>query len=272
MTVHKSYEEVLKNHSAIKNPLFDYLKDSARDGFTPLQYRLYRDNYIYRTCQTVISVAHTTIAAAKNKDMETLATAGKNLYEESGMGVFLNSHLQLLSTSHNLHGDYIFGLAPIDLKDVFLSPYILPETKNFIAVAERLYTHENYPTVLGASYAQESAAVHMINDFYQSLFLPYKGHYNKFDFQRVDQYFADHLNGMEENHAHNASVAIEQNSQTSKELAQALEGVIGFLDAQSQLWTALHKAMQKAEIKGNKVPNKIRELPNAAIISERIFA
>lgn len=268
----KVYEEILKNHQAIKSPFFDYLKNSTKTGVTPLQYRLYRDNYMYRTSQTIISVANTVIAAAKNQDMETLATAGQNLYEESGMGIGLNSHLRLLSISHNLHGQSVFNLDPIDLKDVSLSPYILPETRNFIKVAEKLYTHKNYLTVLGASYAQENAAVYMINDFYQSLFLPYKNFYDELEFYKISQYFHDHLCGVEENHAYNASLSIEKNCKTEKDVEQGVKGCIEFLEVQSQLWNSLHQAMKKAEGEGNKISIKKGGTLNDTFITERVSA
>jgi hypothetical protein len=236
----------MSGHRALHHPYFDYLIAKAQTGVTAAQFDMHRANYFCRTRETIPSVARVVVAAAQNNDAQTLASAGKNLYEETGEGNHSLAHSLLLERSHNIHGAHIFGLPPLSLKESPHSTLLIPEVHEFVAKQTKLYTSPSYATVLGTGFAHEYAADAMLTQFYRSLFLPYKNHYNNGLFDAVAKYFLVHIGGVEERHAQDAKEALLRACKVGKDLDAVREGAFGFLDIQAKLWDGLLIAFEKA--------------------------
>lgn len=238
----------IENHKAVNHPFFVYLND-VKNGFTANQYSIYRYNYFYRTSNTIPSIAHLVIAAAFNGDIQSLAFAGQNLYEETGCGVKENVHSKLLEDSYNSHAKKIFGLNPLYLKDTTSSSNVnvIKEACLFVEKQNTLYKSDNYCTVLGTALAHETLAVSMLTNFYKAFFLRYRGYYKKEEFDQVEKYFSSHLGGVEERHAKNSQEIVQRWCKNENDLHSIAKGAIGFMEAQSVLWDGLHRELKNAE-------------------------
>lgn len=240
------FAEALDRHAERSRGFFRFLAEAAEEGFTPLQFRIYRDNFFFRTANTTAVVAKVVVAAARHADTSTLASAGKNLFEETGEGDASRAHLGLLERSHNVHGARVFGQAPLPVIEAHRSPVLLPEARAFREIQERLYTSPRYPTVLGASCAQEGVANEMLQQFQAAFFLPYEGAYTEAEFTGLTEYFAAHVHGVEEEHGAEARAAMERACACPEDVEYAMQGVTGFLDAQAGLWEGLLRALRAA--------------------------
>lgn len=201
-----------------------------------------------RTLNTIPLIANVVKAAAINRDIENLALAGKNLWEETGKGNESNVHINLLINAYSVHADHIFGLEPVNLPELANTPEIIPETHEFLDTQNSLYTHPSYNIVIGANYAQESTASGMLKHFYNSFFKSYINHYNDSKiFSNISEYFNEHLDGTEEEHAANAERIVEKRCCDKKNLPEILYGINGFLEAQSQLWDGLHRTLKSLD-------------------------
>lgn len=249
-----SLELFLKNHRAIHHPFFNYIKACAKEGFTPKQYQIYRDNYLYRTMHTIPSIAYLTAAAALNGDIETLSLVGKNLFEECGSGDPKKAHSQLLNFSHNEHGKTVFNLNPIQMVDLQHQPTITKETRQFVKQEKDLYQNKNYCIALGAAYAHETAANSMLTHFYESIFLSYKNHYNLQEFYHIAEYFLIHISGLELVHADIAKYSAQKMDTSKENLKDLAEGCTVFLNSQANLWDGLLRELQLASREGKRVP------------------
>jgi hypothetical protein len=247
-------EEYVKSHRAINHPLFQYLKSCSEEGFTPMQYQIYRENYFFRTFYTIPSIASLVAAAANNADIETLITAGENLYEELGSGNPNKIHSILMLSSHNFHGMRVFGLPSISIKKIPHLSFIIDEAKMFTKKEQELYTSSNYSVTLGAAVAHEMAANSMLINFYESFFLPYKNYYSCKEFYNLSEYFLVHICGLEENHAQNARLAAKKWATDKKNLNDIGCGSVDFLSIQEALWDGLYLKIENASVEGEKIP------------------
>ena len=228
-------------HKAFNHPFFNYINSPQRNGFSADQFEIYWHNYFFRTINTIPSVANVVKAAAAEGDMENLALAGKNLYEETGQANQENVHIKLLIDAYNTHAKVVFGLNSINLKTIPYSNRLIPEVKLFLETQKILYEHPIYDVVIGANYAQESAAPSMLANFYDAFFLQYRNHLSDADFAIVSKYFHEHLDGTEEQHALNAEKIVINRCNDPKNIPYILFGVEQFLNIQSQLWDGLHR-------------------------------
>lgn len=243
----------LETHSGIKHTFFDYLSEQSNRGFTAKQFQIYRDTIFARTLTTIPSIAHVIIAAAYNQDDFTIARAGSNLHDEAGRGNPQYTHSLLLEKSHNFHAETIFGIPPLKLSDAMASDDCVSEVEQFQETQSELYTHSDYPVILGASMAQELAADAMLTEFYTSLFLPYKDYYDPIEFDnKVAKYFFDHIGepgskkvGAEVQHGIDSKQSAVNMCQTEYELKQVFFGANQFLNAQQKLWDSLHHMMKE---------------------------
>jgi pyrroloquinoline quinone (PQQ) biosynthesis protein C len=239
----------ISNHIAINHPLFSYLNNDLRQGFSKKQFKVYWYNYLLRTLNTIPSVANVVKAAALNRDMENLALAGKNLWEETGKGNEFDVHINLLINAHNVHAYKVFQLNPVDLVNLKYAEEIIPETHEFLKIQNYLYTSSSYNVVVGANYAQESAASSMLSHFYNAFFKKYENHYqNTQSFTNITKYFDEHLDGTEEQHALNAEKIVQKRYNDRKNISEISYGVDKFLKAQSQLWDGLLKKLKSLDI------------------------
>ncbi len=235
-------------YNAASAAFFAYLAKRSTSGFTSRQFQLYRDNYLFRTATTCEGIARTALWAALNGDRRVLAGIAKNLNEECGEGCPGRNHQTLLERCHDLHGAQVFGLEPgVTVRDAEASPLVLPEARAYREVYLSLFTNTSYAQVLGASFAQESAADDMLRRFYRCLFEPYRGWYLPAAFDAATEYFTLHLDGVEEGHGRAAKAALQQVCTESAHVESAGWGIARFLNAQSALWDALHHAMERTE-------------------------
>lgn len=251
------YEQLLK-HSAINHPLFDYLLSQSVEGFTPKQFQIYRDTFFARTAETFPSVLRVALAAAAHQDHFTVAKVGSNIYDESGEGNPKLTHCRLLEESHNLHGKLIFSLPPLSVGEAISSPFCISEISTFREVQLGLYTHPEYPRILGASMAQELAANTMLENFYNAFFLPYKKCYHSEIFTELSLYFIKHTGepgdlkrGAEARHGIDSKNSAKNICHSVHELEQVFMGALQFLEAQGALWTGLLSSIKSAYEKKN---------------------
>lgn len=235
----------LANHYAIQHPLFKLLKEQFSSFPSSLQFQAVRDNYLYRTLNTIPCVAYTLIAAAKNFDHQAIALLGKNLSEETGEGKAEDSHIFLLLLSFNEHGERTFGIPPIHPEELVSSPLITEEVKYFAIKQRELYQSNSYPIVLGASMAQELAAEPMLKSLYRAIFLPYRSFYSFYDYKKISKYFLCHLDGTEKQHALDTYQIASHLSKDPENAALILEGATRFLELQAMLWDGLYELLKK---------------------------
>ena len=246
---------IQKHHYASRSrPFFDYLGDRAHRGFTPTQFRIYRDNFFFRTFSTIPSISKVVIAAAFHEDFETLADAGKNLADETGLGDPLKVHSRLLEDSHNAHAGRVFNLTGVRLSEAAGSLYLLPEAIRFKKVQASLYGSSQYAVVLAAAFAQETAADPMLKTFYEALFVPYRNCYSAAEFEVISEYFVCHLDGTEQRHSDDARRAVLRVCHDEADLHAAIEGMTAFWEAQSNLWNAMFEDFSRHESADELVP------------------
>lgn len=243
----RSLSSQVEEYNKASAPLFSYLRTRSHVGFTVEQFRIYRDNYLYRTSTTIESVARIVLAASLKRDWETAGIFAKNLFEETGEGVPARNHFVLLEMSHNIHAERVFAIPWLDLHEIDDSPFLIPEAREFRFHQHRLYDSECYLTALAAATAQEAVAETMLRQFHESLFLPYAQSYRHGEYSLVAQYFTIHLNGMEREHGELARRALERKCDTVTLEGVALESVKRFLLTQSDLWNGLCHALRDAE-------------------------
>jgi hypothetical protein len=97
-----------ESHPANNHEFFKYLEDLAKQGITPEQFLVYRDNFFYRTDKTFLLLAIHAAKAINNHDYRALANVGRNFADEAGHGDLEAVHLKLLEEGHNLHGQIVF--------------------------------------------------------------------------------------------------------------------------------------------------------------------
>lgn len=241
-------QQAISNYESRSRVLFNYLKEQSKIGWTKPQFLLYRDNYFFRTYETIECVAKVIISAKRHEDFITLRSAGNNCYEESGSNTYRKSHLELLLYSHNRHSERIFGIQYISLRDSLGSPHILEETKAFRKSQIALYESSNHVEVLAANYAQEAAATTMLTVFMKSFFEPYKNYYSNKEYQEITEYFHCHLEGLEERHADEAKYCLFQQCYTPEDIEIAIASISTILTAQSNMWVALKEKLQSITI------------------------
>ena len=64
--------EEFSSHRALDHDLFKYLEEQSKEGFTPKQYEVYRDNFFRRTELTIPSIASPTLIVARTLSFSML--------------------------------------------------------------------------------------------------------------------------------------------------------------------------------------------------------
>jgi hypothetical protein len=236
--------ESLAHHKAVCRQVMALLgalpEESRRSAFDT-----FRQNYFFRTATTPESVARVLLAAAQRLDVDTMAEVAFNIYQEGGSGKPAAAHVRLLERSHNRLAADVHDLPPLliaDVDDVDTFPLVVAATREFRLIQHELYSSDDYCLVLGASYAQEAAAVDMLQAVLDFLFAPHADRYPAPEYADLIEYFTCHLNGVEEEHARNAWRALDRNVKTTADARSALKGAQRFLAVQCGIWTALADA------------------------------
>jgi hypothetical protein len=233
--------ESLAHHKAGCRQVMAFLGALPEESRRPA-FDTFRQNYFFRTKTTPGSVARVLLAAARQLDLDTMADAALNIYQEAGSGDPAAAHLRLLEYSHNRLAADVYDLPPLSIADAETFPLVVAATREFRRTQLELYSADDYCLVLGASYAQESAAVDMLQAVLDFMFAPHSDRYPAPEFADLVEYFTCHLDGVEEQHAQNALGALARNCRTTGDTQSALDGARRFLAVQSGIWSALAEA------------------------------
>ena len=251
-------------HEANHHKLFAYLEKitSSGVGLTAEQYLVYRDNYFYRTANTILSAMMHAVKAVENHDYAALAGAAQVVRDEGGNGDKTKVHLAYLEDSHNIHGRIVFGIPAITIQEAADSPYLTTASMEFRKTQEKLFK-SSYPVMTGCLLAHEGAADKMLTQFRKTIFEPYSGYYTKKGFELATEYYTAHRNDLieggnvEEQHREQAlQIAAEMIAQYPNSKEEILEGGLSFLKAQSDLWQGMMTEMEESKFYGQSVPSK----------------
>lgn len=264
------------DHRAMNHALFAYLKEQSKEGFTPQQFLIYRDNFFRRTQLTIPSIASTIRAAVIYGDFDAAALAFRNLKDEMGDGNVHNMHSQLLLQNHNIHGIRVFGVDPLArVTDAEKSELLLPEVEKYRKAKEGIFTRP-YPYVAGNTWAHELAADSMLDNFREAFFIPYLGKYKTEELEHIMKFFTAHKDqsreggDVEQEHERMAREAVESACLESlANIEQVREGGLIFLQHQGELWDGMLRELEKARHVGQVVaprPIESQKSPNPTVM------
>lgn len=253
----KEIFSTFKAHQANHHELFDYLKHLTNTrGLTAEQYVKYRNNFILRTRNTIVSVGSHIGQAARNGDFSAMALISKNFADEAGHGDPQKVHLNLLEESHNIHGERVFCVPYLKIKDADQAQFIIPEVLQFAATQRELFA-SSYPKLTGCLSAHEGAADNMLTNFRETIFETYKGYYTAEEFNYVMRYFDEHRDDtkpggdVEAEHERQAISIVAHMIAADPSREEEIEkGGLMFLDAQSNMWSGLQKTLEKSQNRG----------------------
>lgn len=264
--------EEFSSHRALDHDLFKYLEEQSKEGFTPKQYEVYRDNFFRRTELTIPSIARVIEKAALSGDSQTVVDAIKNLYDEGGYGDIKKMHSNLLITSHNVHGMRVFGVDPIfPISEAGKSPNLVPEVEEYRKAKQAAFDR-SYPYIAGNTWAHELAADGMLDNFRKSFFVPYKLKYKSEEYKEVIEFFTAHKDDtvvggdIEAQHERMARAAAERACKESLvNVAEVREGGLNFLDKQAKLWDGKLRELEKAKSVGEVIKPEPDFKPNPEV-------
>ena len=252
--------DIFKNHPAINHPLFSYLAEQSNSGFNKMQYAIFYTNFLFRTKETIPSVALALARAALEGDNSTVAMHGKNLGDETGYGNPDNVHSQLLMDTHNAHGKRVFNLDPLTIQDLKTSILITPEVREYCQMKEEIFK-KSYPHIAGNMWAHEFAADDMLTNFKEAYFEPYKSHFTEEEYEKLMKFFDAHRDDsvdggdVEAEHERMARQAVYFACKGDiKKLDAVLEGGLMMLDCQAGVWDSILRETIKHETWMEKVP------------------
>lgn len=257
-------------HRALKHPLFVYLAQQSKEGFTPTQFLIYRDNFFRRTQLTIPSIAATFQAAVTYEDFDAALLALRNLNDEMGKGNKKDFHPHLLLESHNLHGIRVFELDPLPrISAAEKSELLVPEVEEYRQAKKAIFTRP-YPFIAGNTWAHEFAANSMLDHFKEAFFVPYLGFYTEKEAEEIMRFFTVHKDELheggdiEQQHQEMAREAVELACRHSlSNLSQVREGGVIFLEHQAKLWDGMLRELEKAREVGEIVVPKSLAIKDA---------
>jgi hypothetical protein len=252
--------DVFKKHPATNHSLFSYLKDQSDTGFNKMQYAIFYNNFLFRTKETIPSVALALARAALEGDNATVAMHGRNLGDETGHGNPEDVHSVLLMKTHNFHGSRVFDLDPMTIQDLQTSLFITNETREYCEMKEEIF-RKSYPHIAGNMWAHEFAADDMLTNFREAYFEPYKSHYTEAEYEKLMKFFDAHRDDsveggdVEAEHERMARQAVYFACKGDiKKLDAVLEGGLMMLDCQAGVWDSILRETKKFEKWQEKVP------------------
>lgn len=253
-----------ESHRALNHPLFEYLLQQSKEGFTPKQYQIYRDNFFRRTELTIPSVARFIEKAALSGDPQAVVDTIRNLNDEGGYGDIEKMHSSLLKKSHNFHGMRVFNVDPIhELSDVAKSENLVTEVEEYRKSKQDSF-EKTYPYIAGNTWAHELAADDMLDGFRKAFFEPYQGYYTPPEYIKITEFFTAHKDDsivggdVEKQHASMARSAAERACKDSlQNIAHVRLGGLEFLNSQAKLWDGLLREIENARLIGEVVEPKV---------------
>lgn len=266
--------EEFSNHRALNHDFFKYLEEQSKEGFTPKQYEVYRDNFFRRTELTIPSIARVIEKAALSGDPQAVIDTIRNLNDEGGYGDIEKMHSNLLLKSHNVHGMRVFSVDPVfPISEVAKSPNLVPEVEEY-RKAKQASFDQSYPYIAGNTWAHELAADGMLDNFRKTFFSPYQGKYAPEEYKRVTEFFTAHKDDavvggdIEAQHERMARGAAERACKESlANVAEVRNGGLNFLGHQAKLWDGMLREVEKAKSVGEIVKPELT--PNPEVISNK---
>jgi len=235
---------LIESHICKTETIFDSLKSTlANDDIRVFE--LFRVNYFHRTRNTIPSLSRLLMSSLERADFLTASLIGQNIYEETGEGDSLNSHIHLLEQCFNQHGSRVFNLPEIKIIDSEEHPLLTTAAKKFILEQNKAYSNSQYSNVLAVSYAQETVANRMLKKILEVFFVPYQHYYSGEEFSDLTEYFNCHINGLEERHALDMRDSLIRNCQNVRQWQEANDQVTSFLNAQLKLWSVINETCTK---------------------------
>jgi hypothetical protein len=246
------------------------LKERAQIGFTPEQYKIYRDNFFRRTELTIPAVARFIERAALEGDSHAVVDTIRNLNDEGGYGNVDKMHSNLLLYSHNFHGMRVFGLDPLHpLSEAKNSLNLVPEVEDY-RIAKQKAFEKPYPFVAGNTWAHELAADSMLDNFRLVFFAPYQSRYTPEEYQKLTEFFIAHKDDSKENgdveaqHGRMAREVAERACKLSlSQIAVVRDGGLDFLNHQEKLWDGMLREIERAQSTGELVSANVK--PNTSL-------
>jgi hypothetical protein len=236
----------------LHHPLFDYLAQCARIGFTPQQFCIHGRGYL-EACRQVIPLFEKAAARAKEQgDKISLDILNQNLDEEygrlpSGEQDEGKVHTNLARQSHHVHAQRVFGVDPQHFEATAITPAVM----SYIERQLELYSDPSYFAVISACYVDEKGATGMMAVYFKTLFEPYANHYpSRQAFDDVAEYWRAHLNELEAVHAKDIRRALVANCTTTDHVKAMTQGSESLLAAQHKLLDGVWVALTEAEKTG----------------------
>ncbi|WP_422012694.1 hypothetical protein [Roseateles sp.] len=234
-------------------------------GLTATQFDVFRVNYYYRSVTTVWTVAATAAAALANEPAR-ISLAKRAVYgallEELGapeepsravapMAALGKSHPALLLDCLNIFGAGAFGLPRLTAQDIAGHTLLDEFSRDYRRRQRVLFTHESLACVLGAAYAQETAADGMLRTIRDELFSPLLPCMVASPLQTAMRYFDVHLDdagpgGVEAEHGKEAlENLIAELRETPAALQSAAAAAEASFEVQGEFFDDLATAMER---------------------------
>lgn len=239
----------------LHHPLFDYLAQSSRLGFTPEQFCVYGRGYL-EACGQVIPLFELAAARAEvQRDQVSLKILKANLEEEYGMQASGQAdeakvHSSLARKSHHVHAQRVFGIEPAQ----FDATPVSAAAAHYILRQRAIYEDTSYFAVIGACYVDEKGSTGMMEKYYEAFFAPYASQYTaKQSFDGVAEYWRAHMEELEAAHAKDIKRALLANCTTMEHINAIKRGCEALLAEQGLLLDGVLAALKAAEKVGELV-------------------
>jgi hypothetical protein len=220
-------------HSAKKIPLFqDCLL--SRSSFSKKQHTVFWHNYLMLTSNTIRVIV---LALSKMTNLESIELVKQNLLDEVSGPSVTDIHFILLNKSYGILAQK-FDLPLITTSNANQSEYIMKVTRRFIKEQNAIY-EKSEASAIGASFAQETLALPMLQNIFAFSEKFYKPHLTTEEWKDFSRYFDVHLDGTEKRHAEDAKMALLK-SANSTNIEEIINAARRFDSVQNILWRGLH--------------------------------
>lgn len=264
---YKVVEEQMFRHELVvgKNVFFaKLLTEISQKGASADEIKIIIENYRARTMGTAKAVGQGFAKALERADIGTAKTFGQNLTEELGEGDG-RMHIELMEDCfQNLAK--LFGVKLEKLESVADSSVIVAGTLRFSAKQANALSSEDHAYLVGWLTAHEAFASKMLTELRDKLLVPFAGHFEPAEFDKMMKYFAVHLDpkddgvSVEEDHyIQSKTAAIALFAADSRNIESFARGAADNLNAQNKMFNAIAMSCATAKLlerSGEKDPTK----------------
>lgn len=233
-------------HNADSTNTFRKFSEILKPSIAPTIFAIFRDNYIVRTESTYRSICQTLGSAMAEPRVSpyTLMALRDTIREELGHKYGTDTHQNLMFNAFSTHGVSAFGLKEASFAKVLQSSFVTDATFDFRLSQSKVYGSADHGVVLGAFFAQESAAETMLNLIRITYFTPfYENYVDRSLIPSVEMYFNAHLDGTEMEHASRSRLCVEEYLKFGGSFSSVHYGASTILNKQKKLWTSLFEKM-----------------------------